>query len=690
MSEFADCLIEIGTEELPPKALPRLSSAFVDGVRTGLEKSGLRFGNIETYATPRRLAMIIRELQTHQPDIEIEKRGPAVAAAFDAQGTPSKAAEGFARSCQTQVDQLQRLSTDKGEWLVYRAIQPGSKTAGLIPALVQQSLDRLPIPKRMRWGTGSVEFVRPAHWVVMLLGEKVIQGDILGLSAGRQTYGHRFHHPEPITLNSPDDYVALLQRTGHVIPDFATRRQMIKDQVEQIASDLGGQAIIRQALLDEVAALVEFPVALSGSFDTRFLEVPQEALISSMQDHQRYFPVVDETQKLLPHFITVANIQSRNIEAIRSGNERVIRPRLSDAAFFWEQDKQKPLASHQAQLGKVVFQNKLGTLLDKSNRVVSLSGTLAQFCGMGSALVQQAAALCKCDLMTQMVGEFPELQGIMGRYYAQHDGEPERVAMAIEEHYLPRFAGDRLPQSDEGALLAIADKLDTLAGIFSLGLLPTGDKDPYALRRSALGILRILIDRRLDIALEALILAAVEPFAAQADSATLSQQISTFLLERLRAWYLESGVSVGVFEAVRACPISSLTDFDDRIHACIAFTELPAAEALSAANKRVRNILKKAENDSLSSVSESVLTHPAEKALYEQLSTISTEAQKLLEQDYTLALESMAQLREPLDQFFDSVMVMDEDEAIRRNRLALLKQVSDLFMQVADVSHLYS
>lgn len=689
MTDFADCLIEIGTEELPPKALPALSAAFMEGIRNGLEKEGLAFAATTPFATPRRLAVLIERLQVQQAEVEVEKRGPAIAAAFAGDGQPTPAAQGFARSCQTTVEQLDRLVTDKGEWLVYRAVQPGKKSAALLASIVQQSLDRLPIPKRMRWGNGQVEFVRPAHWVVILLGEQIVEGEVLGLPVGRQTYGHRFHYPQPITLNSPSDYLSVLQNSGFVVADFATRRQMIRTQVEQIAADLGGEAIISPALLDEVSALVEYPAALSGSFDTSFLDVPQEALISSMQDHQRYFPVVDKDKQLLPYFITVANIQSRDIEAIRQGNERVIRPRLADAAFFWEQDRKVPLANRQEQLATVVFQNKLGSILEKSNRVAALAGWLAQSCQLDPEPVQRAGKLCKCDLVTLMVGEFPELQGIMGHYYALHDGEPASVALAIEEHYQPRFAGDNLPTSAEGAILAIADKLDTLAAIFSLGLLPTGDKDPYALRRSALGILRILLDRSLEIELDALIAAAAEPFAGQADTQTLPQQIKAFLLERLRAWYLEKGVSSGVFEAVKACHITTLADFAKRIHACIAFTQLPAAEALSAANKRVRNILKKADAATIPVVAQNLLELPAEKHLYQQLEAVSSAAIKLLAQDYTQALAAMAELREPLDQFFDSVMVMDEDIAVRQNRLALLKQVGELFMQVADISRLF-
>lgn len=692
MIDTKTCLIEIGTEELPPKALQKLSAAFTAGVVNSLQQSNVAFSAVESFATPRRLAILIHELASKQPSSQMERRGPAISAAYDDKGEPTQAALGFARSCKTTFEALERLVTSKGEWLVYRAEKAGSTIDELLPAMVSQSLDKLPIPKRMRWGDRTVEFVRPVHWIVMLYGSDVINASILSIPAGQHTYGHRFHHPDAIKITSPIDYVAQLEEIGKVIPEFARRREMIREQVLAEAKTLGGVPVIRDALLDEVTALVEFPVALAGRFDERFLDVPTEALISSMEDHQRYFPVVTADGKLLPGFITVANVQSKNMDVIREGNERVILPRLADAAFFWEQDRKSPLESRHAGLKNLIFQDKLGSVYDKSCRVATLAKQLGSASGASTTFVERAAMLSKCDLLTAMVGEFPALQGIMGGYYAHHDQEPAEVAQAIKEQYQPRFAGDKLPETTTGALLALADKLDTLTAIFSLGLIPTGDRDPFALRRAALGIIRILIEKNLTINLPEMVGYAVDTLSYAGDKKELSDQVQTFILDRLRAYYLDQGVAVGVFAAVRGVECGSLTDFDARVKACEMFLELPEAEALSAANKRVRNILRKAELSSGATIDPALLVEPQELHLYERFNAIAAEVRQRTEsgQDYPDALRLLAQLREPLDAFFESVMVMAEDPKIRDNRLTLLSEVSALFMGVADISRLFS
>lgn len=694
MIDTKACLIEIGTEELPPKALLKLSEAFTAGIVAGLQQAHLSFGEVESFATPRRLAVRIKALESEQAPMQIERRGPAVSAAFTASGEPTPAAMGFARSCQTTVDHLERLQTPQGEWLNYRAIQPGQSINQLLPEIVSQSLDKLPIPKRMRWGNRSVEFVRPVHWVVLLYGSTIIDAAILSIPAGNQTWGHRFHHPEPITLPSSQDYETLLESQGQVIPSFARRRELIREQVIEQARRMGGTAVISDALLDEVTGLVEYPVALWGSFDERFLAVPKEALMSSMQDHQRYFPVIAADESLLPGFIAVANIQSTEPAMVRAGNERVIRPRLADAAFFWDQDRKAPLSSRQEGLKNLVFQDKLGSIFAKSTRMAQLAERIGTAAGWSVADVKSAALLAKCDLLTAMVGEFPELQGVMGGYYARHDGEPEAVAQAINEHYRPRFAGDELPVSETGSLVAIADKLDTLTAIFSLGLIPTGDKDPFALRRNALGIIRIIIEKKLVLGLSDMIGFAVDALAFGGDRAALIDQVRTFILDRLRAYYLDQGVVAEVYAAVRAVDCDDLRDFDARVNACKSFLMMADAEALSAANKRVRNILRKAEDrsDDAVAVIEHHLVEPAEQQLYRRLGEVSATVCRLTAtgQDYSAALSLLAQLREPLDLFFDQVMVMAEDPQIRQNRLALLAEVSGLFMRIADVSRLFA
>ena len=689
MRDHRDLLIEIGTEELPPKALPRLSQAFTDGVRKGLEQAALDFGAVHSYAAPRRLAIWIEQLASAQPDREQIRRGPALTAAFDGEGNPTSGAKGFARSCGVEIEQLEKLETDKGAWLIHRAPERGRDTATLIPDLVDQVLGQLPIPKRMRWGAGTAEFVRPVHWVVLLFGDAVIDTEILGVKSGRETRGHRFHHPQPIYIGEPAAYAPLLETEGRVIADFATRREAIRGQVIEAGVACGGRALIDAGLLDEVTALVEWPVAVVGDFETRFLDVPSEALISTMQDNQKYFPVVDAQSKLLPHFITIANIVSRDPHQVKAGNERVVRPRLADAAFFWNQDRKQRLETRSDKLAGMVFQSKLGTLLDKQKRVAQLAGRIADLIGGDRQLAERAALLAKCDLLTQMVFEFPELQGVMGRYYAQHDGEPAEVAQALDEQYRPRFAGDVLPATITGQALAIADRLDTLVGIFAIGQPPTGDKDPFALRRAALGLLRILIEDQRDLDLADLLEDAAAGFPAALKANAAIEPVFDFMMERLRAYYTDAGIAPEVFEAVRVQRPTRPLDFHARLHAVTEFRALPEAESLAAANKRIGNILRKTDEAIPATVDAARLIDTAELDLANALDALRANVAEQFDcGDYTEGLRRLAALREPVDRFFDNVMVMTEDAGLRANRLALLQQMQALFLRVADLSRL--
>lgn len=691
MADKQDLLIEIGTEELPPKALARLAEAFSTGIEKQLVQNELAFDSIQRYATPRRLAVQVSGLATAQEDRAIERKGPAVKAAFDDTGTPSKAAEGFARSCGVAVSDLQQVDTPKGAWLVFNQNQPGKETAQLIPEMVQRSLAGLPIPKRMRWGDGDAEFVRPVHWVVLLFGDQVIEGEVLGLKAGRFTYGHRFHHPDPIELSVPATYVEQLRSPGQVLVDMDERREAIYAQVEKIATDAGATAIIDEALLDEVTALNEWPVPVMGAFDERFLEVPAEALIKAMQEHQKYFPVMDGDGTLLPRFITISNIESRDPDQVRSGNERVIRPRFSDAAFFWEQDLKQPLEAHAERLKGVVFQKKLGSLYEKSQRIARLAGSIASDLGLDPALTQRAAELCKCDLLSNMVGEFPSLQGTMGRHYAERHGEVPDVAAAMEEHYLPRQAGDQLPQTYCGRAIAIADRLDTLVGIFAIGQRPTGEKDPFGLRRAALGVLRIMIETPLQLDLESLLKTAAVGLSDKVPAEEATSEVFDYMMERLRAYYADRDIPGDVVDAVLASRPTRPSDFDQRVRAVTAFQRLPEAESLAAANKRIRNILRKAEDTYPQGPDIALLQEASEKALAAQIGELAPEVEPLFAQgQYAEALQKLSRLRGPVDTFFDDVMVMCEDETLRKNRLALLSSLSGLFLQVADISRLQS
>jgi len=694
-----DFLVELGTEELPPKALSKLSAAFTKGVVDGLKDAGLEHLAVHSYAAPRRLAIVVEALQEAQADKQIERRGPAVQAAYDDEGLPTKALQGFARSCGVEVEQLETLETAKGSWLVYRAEERGQSAQALIPAIVQQSLDKLPIPKRMRWGDLAAEFVRPVHWLVLLFGEEVIEAEMLAVQSGRESRGHRFHHPEKITINQPSEYAPLLQTEGRVVASFSDRREAVRGQVQEAAIKLGGKAIIDAALLDEVTGMVEWPVAVAGSFEAEFLDVPAEALISAMKGHQKYFHMVDGNGKLMPNFITVSNIDSKDISAVRAGNERVIRPRLSDAEFFWNQDRKHKLDDNREALKNVVFQKDLGTVFDKSERIAALAGFIAEQLGADKADGFRAGQLAKCDLMSEMVGEFPELQGIMGAYYANNDAESAAVAAAMDEQYMPRFAGDELPQGAVGQAVAIADKIDTMVGIFDIGQPPTGSKDPFALRRAALGIVRIIIETGLDLDLKSILGQAENCYQnvgskqRELHPETL-EKVFSFMIERLRVYYTDAGISVDVFEAVSVVRPTQPYDFDQRVRAVNAFRQLAGAEALAAANKRAANILRQAIEAGVTiaaAVETPLLQEAAEKALAERIASVSEAVKPALEKfDYSSALQEMAELRETVDAFFDEVMVMVDDEQIKLNRLALLNSLHHLFLQVADVSQLQS
>ncbi|MDX1597870.1 MAG: glycine--tRNA ligase subunit beta [Marinobacter sp.] len=683
-----DFLVELGTEELPPKALKPLSDAFTAGIAKGLEDAGIAFGKLESFAAPRRLAVRVRDLADAQPDKSVEKRGPAVKAAFDDAGNPTRALTGFATSLGVTPDQLDTLETDKGAWVVYRSVEKGRPTVELMPELVEQSLAGLPIPKRMRWGAYRTEFVRPVHWAIMLFGNKVVDAPIMGLTPGNKTRGHRFHCPKSLIVPTPGDYEVVLKQEGYVIADFAERREQIRAGVTALAEkEAGGKAVIDEELLDEVTALNEWPVPLMGRFEERFLEVPAEALVSSMKEHQKYFHVVSADGEIMPLFITVANLDSKDPSQVISGNEKVIRPRLADAAFFYETDRKTRLEDRIEQLKPIVFQEKLGSIYDKSVRVAALAKKIADAIGSDPALAERAAMLAKTDLVTEMVLEFTDLQGIMGQYYATNDGEPEDVAKALNEQYMPRFAGDDLPTTLTGCAVAIADRLDSLVGLFGINQPPSGTRDPFALRRASLGVLRIIIERELPLDLQTCCQWAEENFSVLTEKDT-ADTVVDYMLERFRAHYEEQGIGAEVYLAVHARRPTKPLDFDRRVKAVEAFRQLPEALALAGANKRVSNILTKQGGDAIGeSVDKTLLQDQAEQALAEQISQQADAVLPLFEEgDYAAALTSLASLREPVDTFFDEVMVMADDEAIRNNRLAMLNQLRNLFLRVADIS----
>ena len=679
-------LVEIGTEELPPKALKTLATSFADNVEAELNQAGLSFDKIEWFAAPRRLAVKVLNLATQQPSKEIEKRGPAVSAAFDAEGKPTKAAEGWARGCGITVDQAERIATDKGEWLVHRAKIEGQPTKNLLNDIVANALAKLPIPKPMRWADKTVQFIRPVHTVTMLLGDELIEGEILGVASARTIRGHRFLGEKEFEIQHADQYPQLLREKGSVVADFNERKAEILAKSQAKATALGGVADIEESLLEEVTSLVEYPNVLAAKFEERFLAVPAEALVYTMKGDQKYFPIYDKDGKLLPHFIFVSNINPEDPTAIIEGNEKVVRPRLTDAEFFFKTDLKQKLVDRLPRLETVLFQQQLGTLKDKTDRIEQLAGEIAKQIGADEAKAKRAGLLSKCDLMTNMVFEFTDTQGVMGMHYARHDGEDEEVAVALNEQYMPRFAGDELPKSLVASAVALADKFDTLTGIFGIGQAPKGSADPFALRRAALGALRIIVEKNLPLDLEDLVKKSAALFGDKLTNQNVVADVVDFMLGRFRAWYQDEGIAVDVIQAVLARRPTRPADFDARVRAVSHFRTLDSAEALAAANKRVSNILAKADA-AIGEINLTACVEPAEKALAEAVLALRTEVQPLIAQgDYTTVLDKLANLRAPVDSFFDNVMVNAEDPALRQNRLAILNTLQGLFLQVADIS----
>ena len=679
-------LVEIGTEELPPKALKTLATSFADNVEAELNQAGLTFDKIEWFAAPRRLAVKVLNLATQQPSKEIEKRGPAVSAAFDAEGKPTKAAEGWARGCGITVEQAERIATDKGEWLVHRAKIEGQPTKNLLNDIVANALAKLPIPKPMRWADKTVQFIRPVHTVTMLLGDELIEGEILGVASARTIRGHRFLGEKEFEIQHADQYPQLLREKGSVVADFNERKAEILAKSQAKATALGGVADIEESLLEEVTSLVEYPNVLAAKFEERFLAVPAEALVYTMKGDQKYFPIYDKDGKLLPHFIFVSNINPEDPTAIIEGNEKVVRPRLTDAEFFFKTDLKQKLVDRLPRLETVLFQQQLGTLKDKTDRIEQLAGEIAKQIGADEAKAKRAGLLSKCDLMTNMVFEFTDTQGVMGMHYARHDGEDEEVAVALNEQYMPRFAGDELPKSLVASAVALADKFDTLTGIFGIGQAPKGSADPFALRRAALGALRIIVEKNLPLDLEDLVKKSAALFGDKLTNQNVVADVVDFMLGRFRAWYQDKGIAVDVIQAVLARRPTRPADFDARVRAVSHFRTLDSAEALAAANKRVSNILAKADA-AIGEINLTACVEPAEKALAEAVLALRTEVQPLIAQgDYTTVLDKLANLRAPVDSFFDNVMVNAEDPALRQNRLAILNTLQGLFLQVADIS----
>jgi len=679
-------LVEIGTEELPPKALKTLATAFADNVEAELNQAGLTFDKIEWFAAPRRLAVKVLNLATQQPSKEIEKRGPAVSAAFDAEGKPTKAAEGWARGCGITVEQAERIATDKGEWLVHRAKIEGQPTKNLLNGIVANALAKLPIPKPMRWADKTVQFIRPVHTVTMLLGDELIEGEILGVASARTIRGHRFLGEKEFQIQHADQYPQLLREKGSVVADFNERKAEILAKSQAKATALGGVADIEESLLEEVTSLVEYPNVLAAKFEERFLAVPAEALVYTMKGDQKYFPIYDKDGKLLPHFIFVSNINPEDPTAIIEGNEKVVRPRLTDAEFFFKTDLKQKLVDRLPRLETVLFQQQLGTLKDKTDRIEQLAGEIAKQIGADEAKAKRAGLLSKCDLMTNMVFEFTDTQGVMGMHYARHDGEDEEVAVALNEQYMPRFAGDELPKSLVASAVALADKFDTLTGIFGIGQAPKGSADPFALRRAALGALRIIVEKNLPLDLEDLVKKSAALFGDKLTNQNVVADVVDFMLGRFRAWYQDEGIAVDVIQAVLARRPTRPADFDARVRAVSHFRTLDSAEALAAANKRVANILAKAEGD-IGAIDVALCVEPAEQVLAQSVLSLAKEVQPLIAQgEYTAVLDKLAGLRQPVDNFFDNVMVNAEDAKLRQNRLAILNTLQGLFLQVADIS----
>ena len=689
----SNCLIEIGTEELPPKALKTLSSDFSRLINEGLKSKGLAAQNSQSFATPRRLAVLLNNVPTQQPDKQIEKKGPALKAAYDAEGNPSKAAAGFARSCGVEVADLVQRETDKGIWLYYQGEEKGASLENLIAAIVDKALAQLPIPKRMRWGDRDDEFVRPIKWFVLMLDDNPVEAEIMGVRSGRQTFGHRFHAPQAIDIPTATDYERLIVSEGLVIVNFEKRKEKIKSQIELAAARLDGHARIDEDLLDEVTALVEYPVAICGEFEADFLQVPQEALVMTMQDNQKYFALFNQNNELMPFFITISNIDSKRPEVVANGNQRVIRPRFADAQFFFEQDQKTRLADRIEKLDTVIFQKKLGSIGDKVRRVSALAEWIADQIDADKHAVKRASQLCKCDLLTDMVGEFPKLQGIMARYYALHDNESEDVANAAEQHYWPKFAGDNLPLSKTGQAVALADRVDSLIGIFSIGQKPTGVKDPFALRRAALGVVRLLIELRLAINLPEMLQQSADLLEQQAgtsiNASDAKQVVLDYIFDRLKGYYQDQAISADVVDAVAYDLPANLSDCDLRVKAVFNFQSNEAAPALAAANKRISNILKKQAGENAGAISTALLQNPAEKNLVDQLNKVKTSVDTAFANgEYSQGLEELASLRPAVDDFFEQVMVMDENPDLRNNRLAILANLQASFRGVADFARI--
>lgn len=690
MSQTADLLIELGTEELPPKSLKALSDSFTQSIVDQLSSLAISMGEVQSFATPRRLAVLIKNTQLQQADEQVEKRGPAVSAAFDANGNPTKAAQGWARGAGIEVAAAERLVTDKGEWLLHKATVPGKALKNLLPELVSRAAKQLPVPKTMRWGNGEYAFIRPLKRLTVMINTDVVAMSLFGIESSNKVLGHRFHSEGDIVLKNASDYESAL-KAAHVIANFAARRVLIKEEAENLAASIHALPVWDDDLLDEVASLVEWPVALLAEFDTAFLDVPKEALIYTMKDDQRYFPLVDNKGELLAKFVFITNIESRNPGLVITGNEKVIRPRLADAEFFFTNDKKATLESRLEKLDSVLFQKQLGSIGDKAQRISFVAGQIAELLNADKNIANRAGLLAKADLVSNMVMEFPEVQGIMGMHYARHDNEPEGVAVAIEAHYHPRFSGDSLPETKEGAAVAIADKLDTLVGIFAIGQTPKGDRDPFGLRRAAIGLLRMLVELELDLDFKEVISLAANAYEGTINVTESTQNdIFEFLLGRFRAWYQEQGIVVDVIQSVLARRPQKALDFDRRVKAVTAFMRLSEAEALAASNKRVSNILAKAEVTP-GDVDQSLLQEPAEKALFIALQAIEIEM-KLdgSEDNYDSVLKRLASLRNPIDTFFEDVMVNADDQAIRNNRLALLNKLRNQFLRVADISLLQS
>ncbi|MBA2651497.1 MAG: glycine--tRNA ligase subunit beta [Tatlockia sp.] len=685
-----DFLFELGCEELPSAAVSVLAKALADNLKTALDKAQIAYGALSSFATPRRMAVYIKELTNEQPSQRQTRRGPALVAAYDEKGQPTPALLGFAKSCNVAPSELTVIKTDKGDWLVHESLIQGAKTSELLAIMVNQALTSLPIAKPMRWGIGSHEFVRPVHWALLLYNDELIDCEIMGVKTGRNSYGHRFHHPQAIEINKAENYQSLLKK-AFVIADFNERRNLIIEQVKQLASEHDAEAIMPTALIDEVCSIVEWPQALIADFEEEFLNVPAEALIASMQSHQKCFAMQNSKSQILPHFITVANIVSTDPKQVIAGNEKVMRARLSDAAFFFRQDKKQPLSNSIPATEKVVFQVKLGSLKDKANRVQALMELLITPLKLDRQQARRAAELSKCDLMTGMVGEFPELQGLMGYYYALNDGESKEVALALNEQYMPRFAADQLPSTTLGQALSFADRLDSLVGIFAIGQKPSGVKDPFKLRRHALAIVRILIANATPLNLSTWIAESLKIYGdslPQADA--LIAELKPFILERMQSYYQGLGFSNDLVMAVRARQDEWLYDFDKRIYALASFVKLSEAAALSAACKRVHNILQQASQENgLGTINESLLEEGAERSLFVHLLAV----EKLIEPlyanaDYGQILTQLASLREPVDAFFEQVMVMVDNQAVKKNRLLLLTRLQSLLQGVADISRI--